>query len=118
MEDESRKHHMPYELVFNIPARVEYERSMQNTVLASNIICIRSYIHNKKCVLYELVCILCMHIGVVKDYELVVFICILSGRGTGHSAAFAHFRHSLPREQLNPPPARREACGGRSVKPG
>lgn len=77
MEDESRKHHMPYELVFNIPARVEYERSMQNTVLASNIICIRSYIHNKKCVLYELVCILCMHIGVVKDYELVVFICIL-----------------------------------------
>ena len=54
----------------------------------------------------------------VRHMCLFLLLCAYSGRGTGHSAAFAHFRHSLPREQLNPPPARREACGGRSVKPG
>ena len=72
-----------------------------------------------------------MHIIYITTRSMHIIICIVlcirftvrillastsytlsSGRGTGHSAAFAHFRHSLPREQLNPPPVRREACRG------
>ena len=56
----------------------------------------------------KLICILLAR----SMHTTTLLVVYVSGRGIGPSAAFAHFRHSLPREQLNPRPKRREACRG------